>query len=42
MVRRMDFNAQLNGGTIWGGLKCIQKLLSEGDAIHHPFSANGL
>lgn len=42
MVRRMNFNAQLNGGTIWGGLKSIQKLLSDGDAIHHPFSANGL
>lgn len=42
MAQRMDFNAQLNGGTIWGGLKCIQKLLSEAGAIHHPFSANGL
>lgn len=42
MVRRVDFNAQLNGGAIWGGLKCLQKVLSEGKAIHHPFNANGL
>lgn len=38
MVRRVDFNAQLNGGE----LKCLQKVLSEGKAIHHPFNANGL